>query len=392
MGNKKNVLIIIHKLNGGGAERCASNLSIELAKTHNVYLACFDCQNITYPHGGKLIDIDVKNSSNNYLRLINTYKRIKTLKKIKKLYKIDCSISLLDGPNIANVFSCIGERLIVSVRNCLSKEPMSIIRKKLITYTCNKADKTITLSKYVGLDLIKNFSVLPKKIETIYNHCDANLLKNMAQFANSSQEIPDGFKYITMGRLCHQKGQWHLIRAFKNVLRIYPNSKLLIFGDGEYRDKLEKLAKDLEISENVLFYGYVTSPHSYLSKCDCFVFPSLFEGLGNVLLEAIAFNLPIISADCEAGPREILSPESDIDSFTSRIEYAEYGILIPVMDNGHFDAVSELTIEEEELAKAMIEIQNNTELCQRYRDNTIKRIEDFRTESIISKWDEIIKS
>jgi len=388
---KTNLLIIIHKLNGGGAERCASNLSIELSKKYNVHIACFDCRNITYPYGGKLIDIDIPDSRNAFKRAFNMIRRILKVRNIKKQYNIDCSISLLDGPNIVNILSKKDERTIVSIRNCLSKEPMPMIRKAFIKLASRIADKTVALSRLVSEDLHKNFCIPEDKIVTIYNHCDAALLKELAQNATESMQHPEGFKYVTMGRLNIQKGQWHLLRAFKYVVAKYPDSKLIILGEGELKTKLEELATNLGIMDSVTFTGYIKAPHSYLSKCDVFVFPSLYEGLGNVLLEAMALGMPIISTDCDAGPREILAPDTDITAKCDSLEFAEYGLLIPAMDIGGFNSEDSLDDAEVQLANAMIEMRHNNELREKYRKKSSEGIKAFEKSAIIKQWDNTIQ-
>ena len=68
---------------------------------------------------------------------------------------------------------------------------------------------------------------------------------------------------------------------------------------------------DLNLENNIKLVGFVNNPYDYMKKSDIFVFPSLYEGLGNSILEALACGLPIISSDCECGPREILSPKTD---------------------------------------------------------------------------------
>lgn len=75
------IAIIITKLNGGGAERCASNLSIELSKIYNVILIVFDGRNITYPYEGTLIDLHIKDSNNFIEKVINVIKRVRLVKK-----------------------------------------------------------------------------------------------------------------------------------------------------------------------------------------------------------------------------------------------------------------------------------------------------------------------
>lgn len=382
-----NIAIIITKLNGGGAERCASNLSIELSKKYNVYLIVFDSSNMTYPHGGTLIDLNIKDSKSWLERILNVFRRVKAVKKIKKEHNIMCSISLLDGPNLVNTMSKGKEKTIVSIRNRLSSETVGKLRRKMIVYSSMKSDLTVCLSKMVEKDMHDVFGIPYSKMETVYNHVDAQLLHSLSDSCEKPYFLEDGKVYITtMGRLNNQKGQWHLIRAFKKVSEKIPEANLVIMGEGELEDKLKKLAQDLEIENKVIFTGYIKNPHNVLNYSEMFVFPSLFEGLGNVLLEALAFGMPIISTDCIAGPREILAPNSDLDTIIHDIEYAEYGVLTPVCDKEHFTAESDLTQEETLLAEAIVQLHFNRELREQYHQKASVRVQDFNKDLITKKW------
>lgn len=382
-----NIAIIITKLNGGGAERCASNLSIELSKRYNVILIVFDGRNITYPYGGTLIDLHIKDSNSLGERVANVLKRVRLVKQIKKQYKIKCSISLLDGPNLVNTMSQIGERTIVSIRNRLSSEHVGKLRRKLIRYSSMNSDLTICLSKMVAKDMEEVFNIPKQKLCTIYNHVDGELLHSLVADCEKPTFIQEGKKYITtMGRLNHQKGQWHLLRAFKKVSEKIPDMNLIIMGEGELLQDLQKLAKELNIADKVIFTGYLKNPHNILRYSEMFVFSSLFEGLGNVLLEALAFNMPIISTDCVAGPREILAPKTNLDKKTADIEYAEYGVLTPALDQNHFEAKSELTEAENLFADAIINLNCDKKLRDTYRRTAQERIKCFDKNVIIEQW------
>ena len=382
-----NIAIIITKLNGGGAERCASNLSIELSKRYNVILIVFDGRNITYPYGGTLIDLHIKDSNSLGERVANVLKRVRLVKQIKKQYKIKCSISLLDGPNLVNTMSQIGERTIVSIRNRLSSEPVGKLRRKLIRYSSMNSDLTVCLSKMVAKDMEEVFNIPKQKLCTIYNHVDGELLHSLVADCEKPTFIQEGKKYITtMGRLNHQKGQWHLLRAFKKVSEKIPDMNLIIMGEGELLQDLQKLAKELNIADKVIFTGYLKNPHNILRYSEMFVFSSLFEGLGNVLLEALAFNMPIISTDCVAGPREILAPGTNLNRVVYDIEYAKYGVLTPVLDDGHFEANSELTNAENKLSDAIIKLHFDNELRSKYNRNSTERIKYFEKNNIMNQW------
>ena len=383
----KNIGIIITKLNGGGAERCASNLSVELSKKFNVFLIVFDGRNITYPYGGKLINLDIADSNTTINRIKNVIKRVNAVRKIKKENQIDCTISLLDGPNLVNAFSKCGDKTIVSIRNRLSSERVGKLRRKLIIYSSMHSDLTVCLSKMVEKDMHDAFGIPKDQMTTIYNHCDPGLLHSLVADLDKPSFIEDDKVYFTtMGRLNKQKGQWHLLRAFKDVLESIPNARLIIMGEGELEQPLKQLAVDLQIDSYVIFTGYQKNPHAMLEYSEAFVFSSLFEGLGNVLLEALAFDMPIISTDCVAGPREILAPNSDLNHSASDIECEEYGILVPVMDEGHFDAVSELTPEEKCFSQAIIMLHNDKSMQEQYRKKATSRISYFNIENVLDEW------
>jgi len=385
----KNLAIIIPKLNGGGAERCASNLSLELSKIYNVYLIVFDSSNITYPYGGTLIGLNIPQSYSILKRCIGVFKRCIAIRKIKQKYKIDVCISLLDGPNIVNVLSGGRSKTIVSVRNCMSKQHLVTGSKQLIRYTCKKADLAISLSEMVKIDLQEHFGVPSNKIVTVYNHVDKDMLDQ--QETDSEFILDTQKKYIVnIGRLHPQKGQWHLIRAFKKVATYCPDLNLLILGEGELRKSLICLAKDLEIADKVIMPGYIKAPHKLLKNCEIFVLSSLFEGLGNVLLEASAYGLPIISTDCIAGPREILNPTNILKHATT-IEEGEYGILIPVDETTEIDSSAQLSNEENCLADAIIRLYNNKNLLRHYSEASLKRSRYFSKEKIISDWINVIE-
>lgn len=386
---KKNIAIIITKLNGGGAERCASNLSVELSRLYNVYLVVFDASDIAYPYGGNLIDLKIPKANNSLSRYLGVIKRAYQLRKLKKKYNIETAISLLEGPNLVNVLSKWKEKTIVSVRNCMSKQPGGFVAKKIIQYASRKADLTVSLSKMVGKDLVDNYGIMPEKIVTIYNHVDRHLLER--QHVKSDLLINPSRRYIvSMGRLHPQKGQWHLIKAFKRVSEVCPDLDLLLLGDGPLREDLDKLIKELDLQNRIIMPGYVEAPHKYFKYCEMFVLSSRYEGLGNVLLEAQAFGLPIISTDCPSGPREILSPNSDLSKIADEVEYGEFGILIPVDESLEINSKTELTKQENIMAETIIKLHNDRDLLEKFKGRSIEGAMRFDKNRIINDWKSLI--
>jgi len=108
-----------------------------------------------------------------------------------------------------------------------------------------------------------------------------------------------------VARLHHQKGQRYLLEAFEQVLKRYPDTVLLIVGDGPLRNELETLASDLRLADHVRFLGFRQDVPNILSVIDLFVLSSLWEGLPIVLLEAMAMGKPVVSTDVD-GIRELI--------------------------------------------------------------------------------------
>ena len=252
------------------------------------------------------------------------------------------------------------------------------------------ADLTVSLSEMVKNDLVRNYGISPSKIKTIYNHVDCDLLKQ--QKCDNEFDLPLNKRYIVnIGRLHIQKGQWHLIRAFKHISERCADLNLLILGEGELRPKLEQLVADLDLNGRVFMPGFIKSPHSYFSKCEMFVFSSLYEGLGNVLLEAESFGLPVISTDCIAGPREILAPDTDLNYSTKTIEYGKYGILVPVDETILIDSKCPLTKEEKAMSDAILELYQNDNLRDEYSSHSLERVKRFDKDKITKDWIQVIE-
>lgn len=220
--------------------------------------------------------------------------------------------------NIAAIIVCLFTRNKIVIRN--SEDPISstiyseslffsfiVFLLKIIFY--NFSDKAITNSlgskKSLGF-----FFYNKKKIKTIYNP----YLKNINIKKYKKNNI-----IVNIARLRKQKDHETLIRAFKIFNEYYKDYKLMIIGHGNLENKLKRLVLSLNLKNKVIFTGWVKNPNSYLKKAKLFVLSSLYEGLGNVLIDAINYDTPCIATNCRSGPNEIL-------------KYGRGGYLVPVKD------------------------------------------------------------
>ena len=124
-----------------------------------------------------------------------------------------------------------------------------------------------------------------------------------------------------------RKGLDVLIQAIRSLVETHHQHAVLavLIGTGEDQQALERMVREADLEDHVLFAGEQHDPYSIIEKCQVFVLPSRREGMPNVLLEAMALGVCCISTDCPTGPREI-------------IRHGENGLLVPVEDS---DRISE---------------------------------------------------
>jgi glycosyltransferase involved in cell wall biosynthesis len=153
--------------------------------------------------------------------------------------------------------------------------------------------------------------------------------------------------------LTRQKDFETLIRAFAMV-RYEINCRLVILGEGEDRQKLIGLAKELNVHQWFELPGFVDNPNRYMNQAEVFVLSSAWEGFGNVLVEAMAEGTHVIATDCPNGPREILMD-------------GKIGILIPA---------AQPQIMAEAIKRTIMKPGSTSPLVERAADFSIKKAGD----------------
>ena len=182
------------------------------------------------------------------------------------------------------------------------------------------AHKVVAPSRGVAVDLVET-TKLP--IDCISLICNPVSLDEIKQKMKEAISLPweDNIGspiVVSVGRLTQQKDFSTLILAFAR-LRKQRSARLIILGEGEERTHLETLVHANGLVEDVWMPGFVANPFAYMAMSSVFVLSSRWEGLPNVLIEALACGIPVVSTDCPSGPVEIL-------------ENGRYGVLTPVGD------------------------------------------------------------
>ena len=247
----------------------------------------------------------------------------------------------------------------------------------LIKILYPKSDLIIWKSKGMQYDAEKLFNFNTKQI-VINNPFDLKQIKSLADEKVRDFEFKENKIYIvSVGRLVELKRNKDLI---KTVSLLSNNIEVIFLGDGEEKENLIKLAKKLGVNNRVHFLGQVKNPYKYIKKCHLFVHTSETEGFPNVIVEALACGIPVISSDCISGPREILYPSSDITKQLRKednFELGDYGILYPV---GNTQA----------LKNAIEYLLNNKDVYKKYKQKSIERAKDFSVERIIEEYKRVL--
>ena len=199
------------------------------------------------------------------------------------------------------------------------------LRRRLKIMTSRYADKIVAISSAVKNDLIKRYKTPLDKIAVIYNGLEIERFIDKEPAEPTKRVIPGALIIGTLGRLEPQKGQSVLIEAGSKI--DLPNWSCLIAGTGSLEKKLASKINELGLSQKIKLIGSISDPSRFLKGLDIFVLPSLWEGLGIVLLEAGLSGRPIIASDVD-GITEIidettgwLTPAGDSGELARRITW-----------------------------------------------------------------------
>jgi len=291
-----NILYIANHLNIGGITSYLLSLSIGMKQRgHNVYIASSN---------GTLLSRFIEEGII-YIPIPIRTKQEVSPKILLSMFKLS---KMIDKNNIDIVHS---NSRTTQVLGCLLNEFKGVphistchgfFKKRFFRkiFPCWGL-KVIAISNSVKEHLIKDFKVDEKNIVVIHNGIDINKFQipnsKFQMKIKKSLGLDEGPVVGIVARLSDVKGHIYLIEAMKIVLESIPNARLLIVGDGSMKEELINHIKGLGIKENVFFMLEVYDTKDVLSAMDLFVMPSLKEGLGLALMEAMACGLAVIGSD-----------------------------------------------------------------------------------------------
>lgn len=350
------LLLLIPELGYGGAETALLRLANQLAQRHVITLAvfrrayqvsCYTSQEITTPF--PVVELDRQGSPPpRWLPplVARWWRRARELRRLKQHH--DVCISFLSGTNLLNALVRAGRPCVLSERgskrhdSSRSRWRRWLWCRLLDPLAYSRADRIITVSEGLRQEVSQ---ALPARRRAIVQAI-AGYLDEEQALASGSAPIEPELEILSSrpllvaaGRLHHQKGFQLLLPLFAKAAAAVPGSGLLLIGDGPLQSQLIEHATALGLqvdspgpeqppdpNAQLILLGYRPHPARYTRLGRAFVLPSLYEGLPNMLLEALAAGSWCLAADCSWGPAEILTDPT-------------LGKLLPPIDNPAHHAI-----------------------------------------------------
>ena len=321
----KNLILYYPSFESGGVEKIIKILVSNLKKKNiKIFFVTFSRKKVNFlkKYNKNIQIICPKKKRFTFLsdRLFTSINCIQPLIKVITTNDKKCSLihsmqSSYFSILIAKIFS-----IKIVIRN--SENPIESLKyaeNKLLSYIIfflrfffyNLTDLIITNSKGSAKSL-ETFVLNKKKIKFIYNpYFTEDLIKSSIKVFEKKKII------MSAGRLTKQKNHTLLINAFNKTQLAKKGFVLNIFGRGYLKKSLTNQIKKLNLTKSVFLKGNINNIKNEYKKSKIFVLPSVYEGLGNVLIEALAFNVHCIATSCKSGPEEILC-------------YGKGGLIVPI--------------------------------------------------------------
>lgn len=307
--SKTKVLFVLPNLYGGGAQRVMLTLLRHLDRRQfELHLAVVVGENLS--RAGIPDDV-----STTYLNCARVGHSFWPLLRLVRRLRPDVAFSTLGHLNLALIitrpFFPGTTRLIVREASIVTETIRRLKRPGLWAWLYRtfyrRADLIICQSNYMLNDLAENFSVPRDRMARIYNPVDIDAaLARAGEGANPFATEGEGPHLLAAGRLSWEKGFDRLLRSIPDLLKIKPGARLWIAGSGPLEGRLKALRDRLNLTGVVRFVGHQDNIYRWLKHADLFVLTSYYEGLPNVLLEALACGCPVLVTEHPGGTREIM--------------------------------------------------------------------------------------
>lgn len=356
----KKIALFISSLQKGGSERVIVNLAEDFfQKGYEVVLVTQYKQKVEYEINPEIRRVYSEPSAEllRGSRVHNFITRFRMLRKIWKIEKPDVILAFLGKNNLMAIATSrfLPVRVIASVRGEPTMEyegkKMQSIAKLVFRFADGVVFQTTPARAFFPKSVQKKSVILPNPLNPMFlNH----------SIAKEKNDI-----IVAVGRLDENKNHAMLIDGFEKIAAEYPKMKLVIYGEGEIRPKLENMVLEKGLQERVLLPGNITDIPDKLCKARIFALTSNTEGMPNTIIEAFALGIPVVATDCPCGgPAEL-------------IQNGENGILIPVGDSNA-------------LADAMRKILSDDAFAKKLGEHAFETSKLYEPARVNKAWEEFL--
>ena len=268
------------------------------------------------------------------------YQRWRAFAKLRKKHSFDIVVGMGVAANLLNILTrqyggktVCTEHNIKSIENStwgVSGKLYNLLMKKLY----NKADVIVALTEDMKKDLSCVYRIDKNKIQVIKNPQRINSI-----IEKGEEKVPPQYAYlfteetvslICLGTIRHAKGHVLLVKALPLLKQRIGNLKCIFMGQPDSaQEELESLVSQLGLEQIVTIIGNQENPYPFLRRASLMLLPSLYEGLGMVLVESMALGTPVIATNCLTGPKDLLCKSPEEIEITNSFLEADYGILVP---------------------------------------------------------------
>lgn len=322
MANGELISLFVPSVRGGGAERAMLVFGRELVRRGfrvDLVLTSLDGALVDLiPPGIRVVDL-------------GRSRTLATLPKLIGYLRENSPKALFSTIMNANVVAGIAGRIAGGDTKIIVREsnapvstpkltPRSWLTFKLAPLSYRLSHGVIAVSQGVAEELVRMDAAIKPRLHVVPTPVISEEVLALAEEPVDHPWFHDQGRpvIVSAGRLARHKGFSSLFRAFAR-LRDRVDARLVVLGEGDYRDILEAERDSLGLHDEIDLIGFQKNPFRYMARADLFVLASEYEGLPNVLVQAMALGAPIVSTDCKAGPAEILC-------------HGKYGRLVPVGD------------------------------------------------------------
>ena len=360
------VLIFIHSLHGGGAERVAADLSAHWAQAGRdvMVVTQADARDDAYTlHPAVRREVlHTAGGGGGLHGVLANVRRVRALRRVLRQFQPDIVLAIMTTASVLAVLAARGLpcKVIATEHTHPPSQALSGLWQRLRRLTYPRAARVVALTRGTADWLSRHvpgsrLAVIPNPVHWPLSRTEPVL----------PPPATDGHRrLLAVGRLHPDKGFDLLIQAYARVAEAHPDWDLVILGEGGERARLQAQIDAAGLGARVALPGRVGNVGDWYGSADLYVLSSRFEGLSNTLLESLASGLAAVCFDCDTGPREVVRDGID-------------GVL--VRPNGDVPA----------LAAALAGLMDDAATRQAMAQRAVEARERFSAQRVLALWQQL---